>query len=209
MLGMVLILTGCSGTTVTSISTSTISNSTQVTQNSAKDLKVEYDKGYKNGFKDGVNSVTKPQTTPSTTSSVPKKDIYKFTVGETLPITSDKGNYELTVEGVRVTEDRNQFSDIKPTKVFFLNYNYKNIDREDDFYLSSSTFYVIDAEGNICDSYPVSDSSRRAMEVPPGVKSKGSEGYALTTDSAFVIVQVRGGSYGDKVIAETQIQLNE
>lgn len=246
-LGMAVLLTGCSGSASSAQvqSTSTGSEGTAAVTAAERDfdreLKIEYDKGYRKGFVEGKNSVIASATTPAATAPEPAaptaaepaappaaepaaspaaepsttpsatagNGVYQFTAGETLPITSDKGNYELIVEGVRVTKKRNQYSEIKPVKVIFLDFNYKNIDREDGVYVFSSDFNVIDAEGNICDTYPVSDDSRNAKEVPPGVKSKGTEAYAITTDSPYVIVQVLGGSWSSKVIAQTQIQLNK
>lgn len=234
-LGLAVLLTGCSGpgsgAAVKTTSAGSTAGTAAVTvadtsRDFDKELKTEYDKGYRKGFIDGKNSViasatvppatnppeatttpaSEPATTPSQTAG---SGVYQFKAGEILPITSDEGNYELTVEGVRVTRKRNSYSEIKPKIVIFLDYNYKNIDREDGVYIFSSDFNVIDADGNICDTYPVDDSTRRSQEVPPGVKSKGSEAYAITTDSPYVIIQVLGGAWGSKVIAQTQIQLND
>jgi hypothetical protein len=44
--------------------------------------------------------------------------------------------------------------DIKPKKVFLLDYNYKNIDCEDDVWvMEGREFKVSDCEGNMLDTY--------------------------------------------------------
>ena len=215
---MIVALNGCSSgaaaqtTPQESLKVTMATGTATTTRDLSAELKAEYDKGYKKGFEDGVKSVkipvTIPQTTPATTPQTKAdSDIYQIKVGEVSTVFGDDGEYELTIEGVRVTKERNKFSDIKPVKVFFLDYNYKNINVDDGVWVYSSDFNVIDAEYNICDTYPVSDRSRRAQEVPPGVKSKGSEAYAIMTDSDFVIVQVV--NWSGKVLGETKIQLND
>lgn len=225
VIGLVILLSGCTGTASGEQISKHPASQTAITvaaKDISKQLRTEYDKGYRKGFVDGKNSVTTPATTPQTTpTTIPvtmpstksgyesDNDVYQFEAGEMLPITSDAGDYELIVEGVRKTKKRNQYSEIKPKIVIFLDFNYKNVSREDGVWIFSSDFNVIDAEGNICDTYPVDDGSRRSKEVPPGVRSKGSEAYAITTDSPYVTVQVLGSSWSSKVIAETQIKIND
>lgn len=147
----------------------------------ASSAKSEYNKGYAAGVAAGKKAalaqVTAPTPPPEKTEA--SQEIHYFKVGEIQTVTTSRGRYNITIEGVRLTKERNEYSKLNPKEVIFLDYRYENIDCKEAIYLSSYDFNVIDEEGNLCDTYPVSDRSRRAKEAPAGTKSKGSEAYAL------------------------------
>jgi hypothetical protein len=127
-----------------------------------------------------------------------KKEIKVMTLNEAFNVTTENGNYTLTIEGARTTDERNQFSDKKVSKVVILDYSYANESFGEkvgtDLYIDSSAFQVLDDEGNVLDTYPVDDENRVPKATPVGGKSKGSATYAVTTDSKNLNVTFKRGS---------------
>lgn len=138
-------------------------------------------------------SSPKPQTEASsggaTSDNKPKEDKKKeeakkeekktYGVGETF---SYNGEYELTIDKVYKTKDRNQFSEKQPKEVFIVEYTYKNISK-DSLFVSSINFKLFDSEGNALETYPVSGSGN-AQTIPAGKVSKGNMAYGIDNGEA-------------------------
>jgi hypothetical protein len=127
------------------------------------------------------------------------KEIKEMTLNQPFTVETKSGNYNLTIEGAKITDKRNQFSKKDVTKVVMLNYSYANESfgktTGTDLIIDSSAFQVLDDEGNVLDTYPVSDENRVAKKAPVGGKSSGAVAYSLTTNSANLNVTfVRNGS---------------
>lgn len=103
-------------------------------------------------------------------------------------VETDNGAFNITIEGTRETEERNEFSQKEVQKVVFLDYNYENISYDNgsgmDLFISDYDFQVLDDEGNVLDTYPVSDENRSSKETPVGGKCKSTVAFAIPTDSA-------------------------
>jgi hypothetical protein len=112
-----------------------------------------------------------------------KDKLMNMEIGKDYTIEGSTGEYSINIEGIRFTNDRNQFSDIKAEHVVFLDFNYSNISESEETYVFSSNFKIIDEEGNILDTYPVSDNNRRSKKLPIGAKCNASEAYAMPTNS--------------------------
>lgn len=97
------------------------------------------------------------------------------------PITKEFAVWNMSTE-------RNQFSKINSKKVLFIDYKYQNDSNIDDIYISSIDFKVMDDEGNVLDTYPISDDTRNAKAVPIGGKSSATEAFALMTDSKTITI---------------------
>lgn len=99
-----------------------------------------------------------------------------MTLNVPFTVETEYGNYNVTVEGVRLTDERNEYSEISANKVVFLDYNYENIsyqsDSSFDLYISDYDFQVLDDEGNVLDTYPVTDYNRVPKKAPVGGKYK-------------------------------------
>jgi len=158
-----------------------------------------------------TNSSTSTSTNSSTTSnnttktSSSKTSIAEIKLNEPYIITNSYGEYSITFEGVRETQDRNQFSDVNPNKVIFVDYNYENISSETDVYVSSMSYKVMDDSGNVLDTYPVSDSTRNNNAVPMGGKSKGCDAFAIMTDTKTITILYY--DYGSKPLGRLVVQL--
>ena len=132
--------------------------------------------------------------------------LYQMKLGEVATISGDDGDYELTIEGVRVTDERNQFNESNPITVFFLDYNYKNIDCVDDLMIFGGDFKIMDGEGNMLSTYPVSDFNRMGKSCPQGGKSKASVAFGIESDSKEIKVLYYDNMFMDPV-AEIKITI--
>ena len=156
--------------------------------------------------KNSNSSVLNQNSTNNTlNTSTSKSTIAEIKLNEPFVVTSRYGQYSITFEGVRETQDRNQFSDVNPNKVIFIDYNYENISSESDVYVSSISYRVMDDDGNVLDTYPVSDDTRRNNSVPMGGKSKGCDAFALMTDTKSITILYY--DYGSKPLGKLVIQL--
>lgn len=141
----------------------------------------------------GIDASTfKGKTTKDT------KEIKGMTLNEPFNVQTEYGNYTLTIEGVKATDKRNQFSQKNVTKVVMLEYSYANVsfgkEKGQDLLIGDTAFQVLDDEGNVLDTYPVSDENRVAKKAPVGGKSSGAVAYALTTNSSNLNVTFVRGS---------------
>lgn len=126
------------------------------------------------------------------------KEVKEMTLNEPFNVQTEYGNYTLTIEGAKATDKRNQFSEKKVTKVVMLEYSYANEsfgkESGQDLLVGNTAFQVLDDEGNVLDTYPVSDENRNAKKTPAGGKSSGSVAYELTTNSSNLNVTFVRGS---------------
>lgn len=124
--------------------------------------------------------------------------IKTMVLNQSLKVETEHGNYNLTIEGARATDERNQFSEIQAKKVAILDYTYENIsfgqDVNQDLYIDEYAFQVLDDEGNVLSSYPVHDENRSPKNVPVGGKCKASATFAVPTDSVNLNVTFTRGS---------------
>ena len=126
------------------------------------------------------------------------KEIKEMTLNQPFNVQTEYGNYTLTIEGAKATDKRNQFSQKNVTKVVMLEYSYANEsfgkESGQDLLIGDTAFQVLDDEGNVLDTYPVSDENRVAKNTPVGGKCLGSVAYALTTNSSNLNVTFVRGS---------------
>lgn len=127
--------------------------------------------------------------------------VYRFGLGETIPMTTNYGNYEITFTEAYFTDDRNQFSDKQADKVLIIVYEYKNVSYDDGFmdglWISPYTDYSIYGEdGFALETYPASTPYYQE-EAPIGRSSRGSEAFAVIGDQHSFEIQL-----GSDVIIE-------
>ena len=137
------------------------------------------------------------------------KEIKEMTINQPFTVETEHGNYNLTMEGARATDKRNQFSDKNAAKVVFLDYTYENIsfgaDTNQDLYIDEYAFQVLDDDGNVLDTYPVSDENRTPKNTPIGGKCQASATFAVNTDSKNLNVTfTRGSEKVSKIIIPIQ-----
>ena len=88
-----------------------------------------------------------------------------------------KDKYEITINKVYTTDERNEFADKNPKKVVIIDYTYTNLNLDEALYISELNFKMFDSNGNALDTYPASINS--ASQVPKGKTAKGSMAFGL------------------------------
>lgn len=156
-----------------------------------------------------TENVSKQQTTqPKPTEKPADKQKNEFTqmnLGEAYTIkSSDGGEYSIAIEGIRFTDERNQFSEKNSEHVIFLDYNYKNLSSTEEVNIFDSNFKIMDDQGNVLTSYPVSDDNRRSQSLPIGGKCSASGTYAMPVTSKTLKVLFYDNMFG-KPLGEVTI----
>lgn len=124
--------------------------------------------------------------------------IQTMTLNTPFKVETEKGNYNLTIEGARVTDKRNEpfAKDIK--KVVFLDYNYENVSfgvqNVTGLEIDGTAFEVLDDNGNVVDTHPVSDESRRPQIIEKDGKCIASAAFGLKDDSKNLNVTFMRGT---------------
>lgn len=145
------------------------------------------------GNKGGDTGVAAPSAEKKTaTTSIPQ-----MTLNEPFLVETDNGNYALTMESARATDERNNYSDMEVEKVVYLEYSYENqtfgAQNGMDLRIDQEAFQVMDDSGNMLTTYANFDQNRRIMDTPSGAKCKASIAYGLPVDSQNLKVNfVRG-----------------
>lgn len=142
---------------------------------------------------------TEVETQTSNVVEEQANKLMEMELGKDYTITSSTGEYSINIEGIRFTDDRNQFSDKVAEHVIFLDFNYSNISETEETYVFDSNFKIIDEEGNILDTYPVSDDNRSSKKLPIGAKCNSSAAYAMTTSSKTLNVLFYDNMFGEPV----------
>lgn len=127
-----------------------------------------------------------------------KTEVKGITLNQPFNVETDNGNYNLTIEGARATEKRNEFSDIEAKMVVILDYTYSNISFGEslgqDLYIDEYAFQVLDDEGNVLGGYPIYDDNRTPKRVPVGGKCKASATFGVPTESTNLNVTFTRGA---------------
>lgn len=126
-------------------------------------------------------------TDDSKENNAENKKIGEMVLNEPFLVQTEYGTYNITIEGARATDERNEFSDIQAGKVVYLDYNYENIDfgakDGQDLYVDEYAFQVLDDDGNVLKTYPVYDENRTPQSAPVGGKCAASVAFAIPQDS--------------------------
>ena len=114
-----------------------------------------------------------------------KKD-GEYEIGETWTV---EGQWELTVDSVEETQDRNEYSDKEPGAVYIVTFTYNNIGYEDDF-MDGLYFImddrIVDAEGRMGYSYP-GNITYYPQEAPVGASCTGQVCIGVENPGSFKI----------------------
>jgi hypothetical protein len=141
-----------------------------------------------------VNDYSEQMQNEETMTSEPAR---VYGPGETWTV---DGDFSVTFTAANETGYRNEFSEANPAQVIVLSYDYTNIGHEKDvmdLYISSVSFYVIDENGEIAETYPVTGISY-PQEIPIGASSLGAqEAFGLKNASreVMVYVEIYGNDY--------------
>ena len=120
-------------------------------------------------------------------------DSGELSVGQTWTV---EGLWEVTVDSVTETQERNEYSDKKPAAVYIVTYTVKNIGYEDDImdglYITLDST-VVDSQGIMGYSYPGSISNY-PQAIPVG--ATGVAECCIGVDNAGLPIKLNVRQYG-------------
>lgn len=115
-------------------------------------------------------------------------------VGDTWTV---EKQWKLTINSVKSTEERNQFSEKQPEQVVIITYSYENLGYKSDF--SDGLFFgldpdldvtVVDEKGEVASSYP-GDVAKYPQETPEGAKcSEAQSVIGLANKSEYITMTI-------------------
>lgn len=106
-----------------------------------------------------------------------------YGIGDTWEV---DGQWKMTIDSVAVTDQRNEFADSQPAEVIIINYTYENIGYEDKNGIMNGLFLdiemgqIVDAAGQMCQSYPASEVINYAQETPVGATCSAQAAIGLS-----------------------------
>lgn len=106
-----------------------------------------------------------------------------YGLGDLITVSQDgKEMYKLSIDSVTTTDERNEYAETDPEQVVTIGYSYWNVGSEEDVYISDYDFKVIDADKNVCDTYPATISNY-ATNAPLGTKCYAESSFGLAKAS--------------------------
>ena len=94
-----------------------------------------------------------------------------YGIGDTWEV---EGQWKLTIDGVTITDERNEYADEEPAQVVIIDYSYENIGYEDEdgimdgLYFAIDNEQIVDSAGEMGYSYPI--DAKYPDEVPVGAR---------------------------------------
>ena len=143
-----------------------------------------------------------PETQSQTQSDTAKvKEKLHYSVGDTVTVQTENGDYAFKITGVSETAERNQYADSDPDRVVLIDYEYENISYvidydnyyNDKLYMSSNDFEFYDADGHSMDDYPI--SYEYPHSITPGHKTSGQMALGLNNDSNYIEMELDDYGY--------------
>ncbi|HFD2030875.1 TPA: DUF4352 domain-containing protein [Clostridium perfringens] len=113
-----------------------------------------------------------------------EEDKRPLSIGETAYINDENGvkSMAITIDNVKLTDERNQFSEKEAEKVVVIEYTYENIADEENLYVFDSNFKVYDASGNVLETYPAG-AEKHPQSISKGKKCTANMSFALNNES--------------------------
>lgn len=113
-----------------------------------------------------------------------EEDKRPLSIGETAYINDENGvkSMAITIDNVKLTDERNQFSEKEAEKVVVIEYTYENIAGEENLYVFDSNFKVYDASGNVLETYPAG-AEKYPQAISNGKKCTANMSFALNNES--------------------------
>lgn len=125
-------------------------------------------------------------TTASGEKIVTEDDSAKtYSIGDTVTVHTNRGDYSLKFTGVRETSERNEFADENPQRVVILEYEYSNISFDSDVVVSYLYFRPYDKGGNALSQYP-DTSVKYTTNISQGKTATASVAYGLNSSDNVI-----------------------
>lgn len=140
------------------------------------------------------NQASSENETPSSENNSDSETEKVMGVGDTWTV---EKQWKLTINSVKSTEERNQFSEKQPEQVVVVTYSYENLGYKSDF--SDGLFFgldpdldvtVVDEKGEVASSYP-GEVSKYPQETPEGAKcSEAQSVIGLANKSEYITMTI-------------------
>lgn len=139
--------------------------------------------------------------TKTVTDTAKLKEKQHYSIGDTVTVQTDNGEYSFKINGVSETSDRNSYADTDPDRVILIDYEYENLSYaveydnyyNDKLYLSSGDFEFYDADGHSMDEYPI--SYEYPHSITPGHKTSGQMALGLDNDTNYIEMELDDYGY--------------
>ncbi|MDK0966101.1 DUF4352 domain-containing protein [Clostridium perfringens] len=120
-------------------------------------------------------------------------------IGETAYINDKNGvkSMAITIDNVKLTDERNQFSEKEAEKVVVIEYTYENIADEENLYIFDSNFKVYDASGNVLETYPAG-VEKYPQAISKGKKCTANMSFALNNESNNLEIEFYDNMFNGK-----------
>ena len=120
-------------------------------------------------------------------------------IGETTYINDKNGvkSMAITIDNVKLTDERNQFSEKEAEKVVVIEYTYENIAGEENLYVFDSNFKVYDASGNVLETYPAG-AEKYPQAISKGKKCTANMSFALNNESNNLEIEFYDNMFNGK-----------
>lgn len=169
-----------------------------------KDDKIEQLEAQISEMQKTIDELQKQLDEASSGAKSTSQDTYK--IGESYVV---EGQWKITVDSVEETDDRNEYSDKKPTAVYLITYTYENIGYDDDImnglYISLDDG-IVDSSGKMGYSYP-GDISMYPQETPVGASCQAQACIGVDNAGSFKINFYNYDSNGQKQSAVFEIDV--
>lgn len=106
-----------------------------------------------------------------------------YGIGDTWEV---EGQWKLTIDGVKVTDERNEWSEEDPAQVVVIDYTYENLGYEDQNGIMDGLYFdldfqqIVDADGEMGYSYPV--DVKYPDEVPVNARCSAQAGIGFNNE---------------------------
>lgn len=145
-------------------------------------------------------------TTSNNTNNSNNTQVSVHSLGDTITVKDSSGDeYTLQITNIKESKDRNQFSDSNPTQVFVIDYVYTCINSKDGLYISDMNFKIIDEQGEIGDSYPI--SVKDPQSITAGTTCKAQMAFGVYNTSNKVKLQFFSNMFNGTPTAIYEINL--
>ena len=119
-------------------------------------------------------------------------------IGETVTVESARGTFDLTIDSIRLTDERS--AGIRADRVVEVTYTYANNHNYADLLVGDTCFMLTDSQGRACASYifdPTSGNHPEPMPIGSGEKFTSSFGFILPEDSDASVTLLYKASFED------------
>ena len=126
------------------------------------------------------------------------QDSKEVKVGETVTVESPRGTFDLTIDSIRLTDERS--AGIRADRVVEVTYTYANTHNYADLLIGDTCFMLSDSQGRACAPYifdPTSGDHPQPMPIGQGEQFTSSFGFILPEDSDASVTLLYKASFED------------